>query len=311
MIPHSFTTGLWVTSSATVYFRCYDHVCGDGIREGSEQCDNGNTTGCVNCIADPSYSCVAVTPTSGPCNCWLPSFVYDLTSHQCIINCSAISNGIQNKPGTTDECLCMPQYFFDPSIYQCVVNCSSVAGTLGSLNGVCICPEKYYFNQPLLSCVINCSAITNTVGYDLAMNYDRCKCKHQFSFNLVDLTCVINCTLVGGTSPVAGTLDQCTCASGYQWTSDGCKSVCGDGVQSADQQCDDGNLDNNDTCTDKCTPLQKSGLKTVEIGLIVGLCIAILVAIIICLIAICKYRQFTRLQIPSDSYTTDSIKIVK
>ena len=117
MIPHSFTTGLWVTSSATVYFRCYDHVCGDGIREGSEQCDNGNTTGCVNCIADPSYSCVAVTPTSGPCNCWLPSFVYDLTSHQCIINCSAISNGIQNKPGTTDECLCMPQYFFDPSIY--------------------------------------------------------------------------------------------------------------------------------------------------------------------------------------------------
>lgn len=234
MIPDSSTGGLWVTSRATIDFRCYDPVCGDGIREGSEQCDNGNNTGCVNCIADPSYSCVAVTPTSGPCNCWLPSFIYDIGTLQCIIDCTLIPNGIQNVLGTTDQCICLPQYFFDQTIYECVVNCNSVAGSLGSANGSCICPEKYYFSQPLLSCVINCSAIANTVGYDLAMNYDRCECKHQFAFNLVDLTCVINCTLMGGTGPVAGTLDQCACASGYQWTSDGCKSVCGDGIQSAD-----------------------------------------------------------------------------
>lgn len=35
MIPGSSITGLWVTATSTIHFRCYDTVCGDGIREGS------------------------------------------------------------------------------------------------------------------------------------------------------------------------------------------------------------------------------------------------------------------------------------
>jgi hypothetical protein len=77
MIPHSMgVSGLWTTSTVTINFNCYDAVCGNGIKEGSEECDNGNTVGCLDCVADPSYSCGGALTT--PCTCWLSRFDYDI-----------------------------------------------------------------------------------------------------------------------------------------------------------------------------------------------------------------------------------------
>ena len=33
-------------------------VCGDGVRDRGEQCDNGNKPGCVDCLVVPGYECI-------------------------------------------------------------------------------------------------------------------------------------------------------------------------------------------------------------------------------------------------------------
>ncbi len=76
--------------------------------------------------------------------------------------------------------------------------------------------------------------------------------------NLRDISALDTCTLFSDqgngcfeaeTIGVSLWLDE-NCAG---WD-DGCVSVCGDGVHSEDEFCDDGNVDNDDGCSAQCTP---------------------------------------------------------
>lgn len=42
-------------------------ICGDGIVDIGEQCDNRNKTGCTACIIDPGYNCSAVVGQPSIC----------------------------------------------------------------------------------------------------------------------------------------------------------------------------------------------------------------------------------------------------
>ncbi len=42
-------------------------ICGDGLLTPEEECDNGNTTGCINCIKSPGYTCKNTLKTSSKC----------------------------------------------------------------------------------------------------------------------------------------------------------------------------------------------------------------------------------------------------
>ena len=43
-------------------------VCGDGVVDQGEQCDNGNKTGCaLNCVPDAGYNCSAVLGSKSVC----------------------------------------------------------------------------------------------------------------------------------------------------------------------------------------------------------------------------------------------------
>jgi cysteine-rich repeat protein len=64
-------------------------------------------------------------------------------------------------------------------------------------------------------------------------------------------TCLAACAFVPVTMPING--DGC-CPSGANANNDNdCHPVCGNGVVEAGEQCDDGNMNNNDSCTNNCT----------------------------------------------------------
>ena len=45
-----------------------DIYCGDGIKGGNEQCDNGNKTGCkTGCVPDLGYTCTGATGSLSKC----------------------------------------------------------------------------------------------------------------------------------------------------------------------------------------------------------------------------------------------------
>ena len=42
--------------------------CGNAIKTSNEQCDNGNKTGCINCMVDLGYNCLGNLYTKSLCN---------------------------------------------------------------------------------------------------------------------------------------------------------------------------------------------------------------------------------------------------
>lgn len=42
-------------------------LCGDGIRQINEQCDNGRRAGCRNCVQEVGYGCYGLVGSSSVC----------------------------------------------------------------------------------------------------------------------------------------------------------------------------------------------------------------------------------------------------
>jgi len=63
-------------------------------------------------------------------------------------------------------------------------------------------------------------------------------------------TCTVVCSYQPITQPING--DGCCPAGANANTDNDCTPVCGNGVTEAGEQCDDGNTNNNDTCTNSC-----------------------------------------------------------
>lgn len=45
---------------------------------------------------------------------------------------------------------------------------------------------------------------------------------------------------------------ECVCESGYKEVVGGCDEICGDGINSGDLECDDGNVTTGDGCDSNC-----------------------------------------------------------
>jgi cysteine-rich repeat protein len=60
-LGYSCTGSVGSTSSCAIR-------CGDGIRGSTEQCDNGNRTGCLyNCVVDSGYQCTGYIGSTSSC----------------------------------------------------------------------------------------------------------------------------------------------------------------------------------------------------------------------------------------------------
>lgn len=150
-----------------------------------------------------------------------------MTSLGCNINCASISYTKGLVIGTTNACYCATGFLWDSVSKTCKIVCGSISNATTLISGTvdqCGCQAQYNWDSILLKCVVNCTAIVNAVGYDAQMNTDRCLCIKDFSFDIPTLTCVVNCSgILNSLGPVSGTIDQCTCASGYTWQNFNCQ----------------------------------------------------------------------------------------
>jgi hypothetical protein len=197
-----------VDSNIVINMMCLDS-CGDGIKQGTEQCDNGNITGCLNCIVDSYYSCGG-NITANSCLCAIPNTRYNHTTLQCELDCLFIpfSTGILDR--STNTCGCLPGFYFN---VICKINCSLIIGAIGSVTGstsTCKCNSpRFYFDLLNFVCRINCSRIAGAIG-SVFSSSTLCQCQSTFIFDPLNFVCRINCSLIArAIGSVVGSLTLC------------------------------------------------------------------------------------------------------
>lgn len=246
-------------------------VCGDGIKAGSEQCDDNNTAdgdGCnSDCTIGNNNNCPASTPFILPnttaCSATCPdgyfenygTFACDPCSYQCLTcsngsvcdTCSSLGNRYQNG----SDCLPLPGFYDNgvPDAVPCVSPCLNCQ----SLSTCDSCVVGYYISGTVCNL---CSDLTNNcTECSVSTGTPTCtKCDPGFLLNSTTLLCDdipcddLNCLLC------PNSMGYCTsCTSGYQAVSGKCVTVCGDFVKMPNEQCDDGNAVAKDGCSDLCT----------------------------------------------------------
>ena len=200
-------------------------VCGDGIVEGTETCDDTGTTagdGCSDtCTEEPGYTC-----TGMPSVCADIDECADMTD-----TCDALAT-CTNVAGSF-TCACSMGYDGDGTttgtgctdIDECAdtTTCDENAScTNGDGDFTCACNAGYDGDGTTCADVDECADGTDD-------------CDENASCANTD----------GGFT--------CTCAAGYAGDGTTCMPDCGDGIVTSPEACDDGNMADSDGCTANCT----------------------------------------------------------
>ncbi|HEY5921646.1 MAG TPA: EGF domain-containing protein [Kofleriaceae bacterium] len=241
-------------------------VCGDGIVEGAETCDDSGTTagdGCsATCIIETGYTCTG-----------MPSVCTDID--ECTLmtdNCDANAM-CANTPGSF-TCTCNTGYMGNgvtcADIDECTDgtdNCDAnamCANTAGSFTCTCntgyngngvTCTDNDECNAGTDNCDMN-AACTNTAGSF------TCACNAGYSGN--GTSCMADCGngMIhvpegcddGNVTAGDGCTPNCMVEAGFTCTStpSACSATCGDGMVVFGETCDDSNTTGNDGCNSSC-----------------------------------------------------------
>ncbi|HVK64403.1 MAG TPA: DUF4215 domain-containing protein [Polyangium sp.] len=233
-------------------------VCGNGVVEGTEACDDGNTVVGDGCETDCSFSCNNATPATGDAKCddGDPCNGAETCSdkHACEPGANA-PNG--SDCGTGKVCnagVCVDDTcgdgFASPS-----EECDD--GNIENGDGCDSCKWSCVSDDPTRDCAgidpcvgSVCDDATHTCGNPIG-NGQVCG---------MDSVCVNGaCTSIVCGDGVMDPGEECD--DGNVMNGDGCEadctlppaaSVCGNGVRESDEQCDDSNTKNLDGCDSAC-----------------------------------------------------------
>ena len=106
-------------------------------------------------------------------------------------------------------------------------------------------------------------------------------------FNVSSLTCIVNCNFIEYGISIDGDTTKCLCIKGYTWSDYRCSPICGDGIITVYEQCDDGNLQDGDGCDSNC---RKSVIKKDYTAYIIGFSVAAGIILII-VVGMCIYAN--------------------
>jgi cysteine-rich repeat protein len=225
-------------------------VCGNGVVEGSEQCDDGNTTsgdGCSNvCAAEGPVCGNGVKEGTEICDDG------NLVSNDgCSSSCRAeyCGDGIKQSNEQCDDGNWVNR---DGCSALCVLETSTCGN--GVIEGNEQCDDGNKVNGD--GCSSNCSVEKLAVcGNGTLEGTEQCDDGNTVSGDGCSSTCAKEIPVCGN-GKVEGT-EQCD--DGNLVSGDGCSSVCirenqvcGNGVKEGTEICDDGNLVSNDGCSSTC-----------------------------------------------------------
>ncbi len=213
---------------------CDLEVCGDGIVQGSETCDDGNTLGgdgCSKfCAIEECYQnsgLGSIVPASANTACGNAGDVCDGAGSCVTPACS--SNSDCTDPGACNDAACV-----NPGEFN--AQCGSTANTFDVLGCVGATECQY------ASCVV-------------VKGNGKCQINNKLDGLYCDDTDGNQCTdgVCSSGNCVAQNLnDDSPCGTNESCQSGTCMETCGDGIQHANEACDDGNATSGDGCSATC-----------------------------------------------------------
>ncbi len=197
-------------------------VCGDGIVEGTETCDDAGTTagdGCSDtCMTEPGYAC-----TGMPSDC----------------------NDIDECADMTDTC--------DDN-----ATCTNIEGSY-----TCACNAGYDGDGMTCTDIDECADMTDTCDENASCSNDTgsftCACNTGYDGDGMTCTDIDECADGTDNCDENATCSNddggfsCACNAGYSGDGTTCMPDCGDGIITAPEACDDGDMMGGDGCSANCT----------------------------------------------------------
>ncbi|CAD8129340.1 unnamed protein product [Paramecium sonneborni] len=208
-------------------------ICGDGIIQGQEECDDGNLISSDSCYLC-QYSCIDYCQICqfGICLQCQDGFIINSN-----FNCDPFCGDGNLTPYSTEQCEMTVNGVLDGcqdcrfiSIANCKINYFSI----------CLkCETGYYMLENI--CFPNCGDRLILELYEDCDDgnlqpYDGCfECKFQ---------CIEDCNICDRGKCIL------KCEEGYEFVNNTCLSVCGDLLVAKEEDCDDGNTQPYDGCFD-------------------------------------------------------------
>jgi len=197
---------------------CVERVCGNGIVEGYEECDDGNldeTDGCTTECTDNCEEKPDGTPCGDDASCSWGHCFENFCGDGIVQGDEACDDGNDDN---TDSCTT-----------RCVVNCEAVE------NGT-PCGENALCTMGL------CAG--HVCGNGILEGDEACDDGNLDETDGCTTECTDNCEEKPDGTPCG---NDASCFLGICLD-----NVCGDGIVQGDEACDDGNLDYTDGCTPRC-----------------------------------------------------------
>ncbi|MDI3281758.1 DUF4215 domain-containing protein [Polyangium sp. 15x6] len=237
-------------------------VCGNGVVEIGEGCDDGNTTagdGCSStCQVQPGYTCP--TPNA-PCveidecalgtdNCSDDATCTNTPgSFTCTCNMGYTGNGVVCVD--IDECLLDTDDCDDDATCTNTPGSFTCACNMGYTGDGVVCTDIDECALDTDNCDANATCMNNPGSFTCACNMgyagDGVVCAEIDECALNVDNCDANATCTN--NPGSFT---CACNMGYAGNGVVCVTVCGDGIIAGSEVCDDGNTTNDDGCSNVC-----------------------------------------------------------
>lgn len=213
--------------------QCVTNVCGNGVVETGEQCDDGNTVsddGCTDCLVDAGYEC----PQAGQlCQLLCGNAVLD-EGEEC-------DDAILSGSGTCIDCICTK-----PTIDLVQDANVSFFSYIGE-----VIRYTYSLQSDSIIEILNltdnrCSPVLCPV---FPVQFVECSCLYTVQQNDLQTDIINNATIiVANSAPTCNNVSTAKGSYRVDYT-----PACGNGAIDAGEQCDDGNTVSGDGCSAQCT----------------------------------------------------------